>query len=94
MAKLIPNAFSTFELTEDEDKQGSILTITQQQVIQNKIAEAAQQQLNLVYDTKDPLKFVQEQAYLKGQLDFGQYLIDLTANVLDIVEEENRNKEV
>lgn len=69
MANLILNSFSSFDLLEEEETQGSILTITQKQVIQNEIALMAEEKLNLVFDPEKPSLYTQEEAYKKGQLD-------------------------
>lgn len=76
MAKLIPNDFSTYELTDDEALQGSIFTATQLQVLQNKLAEIAKEKLNLEFDTAHPQEFIQQEAYKKGEFELLSYLID------------------
>jgi len=78
MASLIPNAFSSYSLTEEETLQGSILTITQQQVIQNRLAVVAEERLHLTYDVANPTAFLQAEAYKKGELDALRYILDVS----------------
>ena len=68
MAKIIPNTFTTYSLTQAEELAGGVLNLDQKQLIQNELAQTAQQILNLRYQPDKPLEFVQEEAFLKGQL--------------------------
>ena len=76
MAHLIPNDFSSYQLTEQEELEGAILTITQKQVIQNYLSAAAMEKNGLEYDSEDNLKFVQQEASLKGQIDAYRFILD------------------
>jgi len=78
MAHLIDNEFASYALTEEEALQGSILTITQKQVIQNQLSSIAEQKINLIFDTDKPDSFIQEEAYLKGQLEMLRHLLDVS----------------
>lgn len=73
MANLIPTALTKYELTEQEELQGSILTELQRCKLQNLKADIAQNRLNLEFDVTNTLKFAQDEALLKGQLQ----IIDL-----------------
>jgi len=75
MAHLIPNDFSSYELTEQEELEGSILTITQKQVIQNYLSAASSEKIGLEYDPENSLKFVQQEASLKGQIDAYRFIL-------------------
>ena len=75
MAHLIDNSFSMYELTEQELEEGSLLTITQRQVIQNQLAVCAEEQLGLELDVEHPHKYYQEHAYKRGQIEMFQYLL-------------------
>jgi len=76
MATAIDNEFSSYELTDEEAIQGAIFTITQKQVMQNHLAQIAGEKLALEFDVTNPNKFIQDDSYKKGQLDFVKYLID------------------
>ncbi len=75
MANLIPNDFSSYYLTEQEELEGSILTITQKQVIQNYLAAAASEKIGLEYDPEVKERFVQQEASLKGQIDAYRFIL-------------------
>lgn len=75
MSRLMANDFSTFELTEIEQREGKILTVAQVMSIQNQLSEAAIRKLNLKFDTKDHLAFVQEEAELQGVINTLRFLL-------------------
>ena len=68
MAKLIQGTFSSWELSDYEILQGSILNQTQKMRIQNELADVANNILSLTFNPVEPLKFTQDEAFLKGQL--------------------------
>lgn len=75
MAFLIPNDFSSYQLTEKEELEGARLTITQKQVIQNYLSAAASEKIGLEYDPENSLTFVQQEASLKGQIDAYRFIL-------------------
>ena len=75
MAVLVPNSFTTWDLTEEEFKQGSMLTITQAQVIQNQITELAETKLALEVPADNYSLFLQIEAKLAGQIESLKYLL-------------------
>ncbi len=75
MAHLIPSNFSFYALTDQEAREGTLLTITQKQVIQNLIATLATELNTLEPDPNDYAKFIQQQAHSKGELDSLIHLI-------------------
>ena len=68
MAKLVPNEFSSYELSDQEILQASILTELQKKLIQSDMAQIAQTILNLTFDPRNPDNFLQDDAHQKGQL--------------------------
>lgn len=68
--------FTQFNLSEQEELQGGLLTITQKQLIQNDRANTVQQIMNLVLDPANPQDFVQQDAYLKAQLATFTFMLD------------------
>ncbi len=74
------NPFQSWVLTPEEFLAGSILTITQKQVIQNQIAQLAIQKNNFEPDYANLLATAQKESYLRGQLDALQYLLTLSAS--------------
>lgn len=73
------NPFQSWVLTPEEELLGTILTLNQKQVIQNRIAQYAQEKIRLKYNPSEPLKFLQEDAELQGQILVLQNLIDMSS---------------
>lgn len=78
MAKLIPNAFTSWELTPEEELRGAILDLGQTQVIQNHLAQLAEEKLALSYDPSAPDLYTQDEAYKRGQIDLLNYLLEIS----------------
>jgi len=76
MSRIIPNSFTSYELTEKEELQGSIFNTSQLEVLQNTQANVATEKLNLELDPEHPTDFIQQEAYKKGQLDLITNMID------------------
>ena len=83
MAQFIPNTFSTYELTDKEALQSAVFTTLQLQNLQNQLASAANEKLRLEYDHTNPVRFAQQEASLKGQMDILSFLIDSSADAAD-----------
>ena len=76
MSTMIPNTFSSYSFTPEEEIQARLLSTLQKQNIQNQISMVATNVLNLEYDVQNPLKFAQDEAFLKGQIQVLTYLLD------------------
>lgn len=83
MSKLIPNSFTSYDLTPEELLQGSILNTIQLQVLHNHLADYAEQKIALNYDPEHPLIFAQDEASLAGKIDILNYLIEASEASLD-----------
>jgi hypothetical protein len=70
--------FSRWNLTKEELRNGSTLSITQKQCIQNQICDLAHQRLAINLDTEAPLKSLQLHSELGGQIAALSYLIDIS----------------
>jgi len=70
-----PNTFTTYKLSEEEQRNGSSLTSLTVSVLQNLRSSIAEEKLNLVFTPNDVLSFTQQEAYLKGQLDILAYIL-------------------
>lgn len=68
MAKIGIGTFTHFDLTREDTLRGSVLNLDQRQLLQNDLAQIADSRLNLDYDPESPLKFTQNEAFLKGQM--------------------------
>lgn len=79
MSTITPNMFQTYTHTEQEALSCSIFTQTNLEYLHNLRTAIAAQKLNVTYDPAKPMEFVQEEAFLKGQLDILTYIIDSSA---------------
>jgi hypothetical protein len=68
MANLLSNSFSSYELSQRELLAGSVLNGDQISVLQNELSQIAESRLNLDFTPDNPLKFAQDEAFLKGQM--------------------------
>jgi hypothetical protein len=82
--KQVPNRFTSYDLTDDELRQGAHLHGLNKAYIQNLISAAATTKTNLTFNVTTPEKFIQDEAYYKGTIDALEQL--LTAS--EIAEEE------
>lgn len=71
------SSFVRYDLTEPEIKAGSVFTLDQRAVMQNLIADAAEEKIALTFDTNNPQQFIQREAELTGQIGILKYLLDL-----------------
>lgn len=75
--KLIPHSFNTYEFDEGEEQEAHKLSVLQQAHIQNLLAAASRDKLDVHYDPENPLKFAQQEAYISGQIHILRYILDL-----------------
>lgn len=75
--QLVPHSFNKYLLTDEETRSGHILTESNKAIVQNLIADAAQSKLNLILDPLNINAYVQQESYLKGQIDILNYLLDM-----------------
>ena len=68
MAKIAVGTFTHYDLEVSEILSGSILNSMQKAVLQNELATIAEQRCAIDYDPKDPVKFAQDESFLKGQM--------------------------
>ena len=76
MSHPIPNTFSTYSLTPQEQRAGMMLTPMNIAVIQNLRSSIAEEKLNLVFTPNDVLSYTQHESYLKGQMDILSHLLN------------------
>jgi len=62
------SSFTSWNLTEQEENQGSLLTLAQKAMIQNQICAAAEEKISLTFDPTNPSKFLQQEAELQGKI--------------------------
>jgi hypothetical protein len=76
--KPVQTSFTKTELTVEEQKAGSILSSLHHAVIQNMIADIAEEKLALKFTPNDVLTFTQQEAELAGQIGILKHLLDLS----------------
>lgn len=76
MSTVISSAFTRYAQTNQEQLAGSVLSGDQKQYIQNQLATIAEQRLALVPDPINYAVFIQDEAFLKGQMAAYQYMLD------------------
>ena len=69
------NAFRSFQLTPQEYQDARQFTDTQRALLQNDLAEKAEQRLALRLDPTQLHEFIQQEAYLVGQIEYIQQLL-------------------
>ncbi len=89
---MIPNMFTSWELSVEEEIQGSILTTLQTQVLQNIQAMKAEEKNLLAYNPADSENFLQNEAALAGQIRLIQEVLDNSEAVQANQEEEIRRE--
>ena len=77
MAHPSSNTFSSYTISEEESRQGAMLTSLNIALIQNLRCSIAEEKLALQFTPNDVLSYTQQEAYLKGQLDMLSHLLTL-----------------
>lgn len=91
MATLTTSTFAKYSLNLIEELSGSILTDYQKMYIQNKICEIAESKLALTADPKDYASYIQQEAYLAGQLAALSWMLATSEEALKLRFEEAKN---
>lgn len=73
--QILPNDFTSYELTEEELNEALNFTVAQKAHLQNLLSDAAISKLNLHYDATNPLVFAQQEAELTGQIGILRHLL-------------------
>jgi hypothetical protein len=75
MATVIPNEFTSYNLNDQEQLEGALLTTVQKQVLQNQLSICASEMMALEYDTTNPASFAQQEAYKRGQIECLRFIL-------------------
>lgn len=75
MSSQAVGTFTYWKLTNQEILQGSVLNFSQKQLLQNDLAQVADQILALDFNPQNPTKFAQDDAHLKGQMAAIRYML-------------------
>lgn len=94
MPERVNNSFTSFEFTERELLEASILSPLQEMRIQTLLAEIAEQKLELEFEIDKPLDRIIQDAHLKGQLGVLRTLLlasdESKLQLVRMVQEEQR----
>lgn len=77
------SSFVSYILTAGEIEAGSHFSTEQRAVIQNLIAETAEEKVSLTFDPNNPLKFTQAEAELQGKIGILKYLLSLETTLTE-----------
>lgn len=75
------SSFTKIALSDDDQILGQALSSNTVAVLQNMRAQIAEEKLHLTLDPVKTLEFVQQEAYLRGQLDIISHIINCSADV-------------
>jgi hypothetical protein len=75
MATLKESKFTSWELTDEEEIQASVLSSMNIILIQNDLNMAAEQAVNLEFTPEDTMKYLKQKSYLDAQIQTFEYLI-------------------
>jgi hypothetical protein len=78
MATALETAFISWKMSLEEIKAARVLHPEQRMYYQSLQSDAAHQKMALVLDPYKPLLFVQQDAYLRGQIELLAMLLDGT----------------
>lgn len=70
------NAFTEFDLTDEEQFAGQLLSHNQLMVIQNLRAEYAVKKINLAYTPSSHQEFLQQEAEISGWMNCLNYILE------------------
>lgn len=84
-----PNIFTAYTLTEEEIAAGSVLSELQMAVLQNDLAEAAQQKVHLKVNSANVTEFIQKEAELAGRILILTYVLERSNAAMQAVLDSN-----
>lgn len=77
MAHPASNTFTSYTMSEEESRNGAVLSSLNIAALQNLRSSIAEEKLRLPFTPNDVLSYTQQEAYLRGQLDIISHLLDL-----------------
>lgn len=86
MSNLQINSFTSYDLSDRQILEGSVFSPEQLMVLQNHLADYAEQKISLDFDPKNSEQFLQDEASLKGKIEFLQYLISNSAASIEALQ--------
>jgi hypothetical protein len=81
MRASLTSSFLKYDLTQGEFEGGCRFSSDQRAVIQNLIADCAEEKIALTFDVNNPQVFVQAEAELQGKIGILKYLLSLESQL-------------
>jgi len=85
------NRFISYKLSEKEELQGSVFTPEQKACLQNLLSRAALDKQALAPDPNNIQPFIQQEAFLKGQIELLEYILQQSDYAEEALLELSRN---
>jgi len=81
VADQIPNKFTSYSLSTEEERSGFMLTQSNTYVLRNELASIAEQKISVAVNSSDIQTFVQQEAYLRGKMDILEWLLAMSSQI-------------
>lgn len=78
--ELLPNTFTSYKLTPEEEVAGFKFTEINRAVLQNLRSQISQELVGMLYDPTNPLDYASQKIYKDGQLAMLNYLLDMSSS--------------
>lgn len=88
MSTLAASLFSRYSHSVEEERSAMILSTLQTEGISNLMCNIAESKIRLEVSPDNYSEYVQQEAFLKGQLEILQHLLDLSEETQRIILEE------
>lgn len=92
-----PSQYMRYDLSKEEELQAGVFSHLQKCYLSNMMLDATDQKNNLDLDVNNPREFIQQEAFLKGQISVLRMLIDNSDVCMNELErmrrEETENKQ-
>lgn len=79
MSQINPNKFTSYTLSPLEEKSGYLLQPATILVLRNELSTAAELKISITIDPNNTLPFIQEEAYIRGKMEFIEWLLAMSA---------------
>ena len=88
MSPNLGSSFISYNLTGKDLESAYAFSTEQRALLQNLLAEAAEEKIALTFDPLNPQGFVQQEAELQGKIGILRYILSLSPSVLNLTSEQ------
>lgn len=85
MSNQIPNIFTTYYHNDNEQVANSVFNQGNMEYLHNQRANIAQQKIHINIDPNNINEFLQQDAYLRGQLDILTFLLNASEEASNLL---------